>query len=244
MKILSLFSEILITIVVLSGTVVLVAPAIVSEVVDGSISVLAWADDDKDDGEEADDEDERGRKDRDDDQDGEDDEDNEDNDGDDEDQGRDDDEDDDEDNDNDDDDDRDDRDHKVDVCHVSPGNPANAHVVRVDAHAWNRGHSPHNAGNPGHSLDFLMGSGDSCPRSVGGPAPTPGGQGGSSSQSSSSSSSSSSSTSESSSPSTGQVLGAATSQLAATGDGVLDLVVRFLGALLSGGGILVWRRSR
>src|SRR3989344_3809643 len=204
MKILSLFSEILITIVVLSGTVVLVAPAIVSEVVDGSISVLAWADDDKDDGEEADDED----------------------------------------NDNDDDDDRDDRDHKVDVCHVSPGNPANAHVVRVDAHAWNRGHSPHNAGNPGHSLDFLMGSGDSCPRSVGGPAPTPGGQGGSSSQSSSSSSSSSSSTSESSSPSTGQVLGAATSQLAATGDGVLDLVVRFLGALLSGGGILVWRRSR
>jgi hypothetical protein len=30
------------------------------------------------------------------------------------------------------------------ICHVPPGEPANAHIITIDAHAWNNGHSPHN----------------------------------------------------------------------------------------------------
>lgn len=41
-------------------------------------------------------------------------------------------------------------DHKIEVCHVPPGNPGNAHTVEVDLHAWQNGHSPHNA----HNLDY------------------------------------------------------------------------------------------
>ena len=42
-------------------------------------------------------------------------------------------------------------DHKIEICHVPPGNPANAHTVEVDRSSWNEGHSPHNS----HSLDYV-----------------------------------------------------------------------------------------
>ncbi len=42
-------------------------------------------------------------------------------------------------------------DHKIVICHVPPGNPANAHEIEVDLHAWNNGHTPHN----NHSLDYV-----------------------------------------------------------------------------------------
>jgi len=45
---------------------------------------------------------------------------------------------------------------KVDVCHVPPGNIANAHIISVDAQAWYNGHNPHNA----HDMDGL------CPGSL------------------------------------------------------------------------------
>lgn len=38
---------------------------------------------------------------------------------------------------------------KYDVCHVPPGNPDNAHIINVDASAWDNGHTPHNY----HELD-------------------------------------------------------------------------------------------
>lgn len=52
---------------------------------------------------------------------------------------------------------------KVRICHVPPGNPANAHVIKVDKNAWEAGHSPHNS----HNSDFLVTAGK-CP-----PDPTP-----------------------------------------------------------------------
>lgn len=42
-------------------------------------------------------------------------------------------------------------DHKIEICHVPPGNPANAHTIEVDQNAWTSGHSPHNS----HSLDYV-----------------------------------------------------------------------------------------
>ena len=42
-------------------------------------------------------------------------------------------------------------DHKIEICHVPPGNPANAHTIEVDENAWTNGHSPHN----NHNLDYL-----------------------------------------------------------------------------------------
>ena len=40
---------------------------------------------------------------------------------------------------------------KVTVCHVPPGNPANAHTISIAEEAWNAGHSPHQS----HVLDFI-----------------------------------------------------------------------------------------
>ncbi len=40
---------------------------------------------------------------------------------------------------------------KVTVCHVPPGNPANAHTIVIAEEAWNAGHSPHQS----HVLDYL-----------------------------------------------------------------------------------------
>ena len=51
---------------------------------------------------------------------------------------------------------------KVDVCHVPPGNPANAHVVEVSRNAWENGHTPHNA----HNQDFLVDENRPCPPNV------------------------------------------------------------------------------
>ncbi len=39
---------------------------------------------------------------------------------------------------------------KITICHVPPGNPANAHAITISRNAWENGHSPHNA----HSLDY------------------------------------------------------------------------------------------
>jgi hypothetical protein len=38
------------------------------------------------------------------------------------------------------------------ICHVPPGNPENAHAIRLNKNAWNKGHTEHNA----HSLDFEL----------------------------------------------------------------------------------------
>jgi len=60
---------------------------------------------------------------------------------------------------------------KIYVCHVPPGNPANAHVVWVDAASWNLGHDPHN----GHAQDTPCGSDPTCAVSpnLGCPVPPP-----------------------------------------------------------------------
>ncbi len=47
-------------------------------------------------------------------------------------------------------------DHKILICHVPPGNPDNPQQIEVDQHAWENGHSPHNA----HALDFVIGDGN------------------------------------------------------------------------------------
>lgn len=49
--------------------------------------------------------------------------------------------------------------HKIDICHVPPGNPENAHVIEVDIHAWENGHTPHNA----HNMDFIVDESNTCP---------------------------------------------------------------------------------
>ena len=41
--------------------------------------------------------------------------------------------------------------HKIEICHVPPGNPANARTIEVDNNAWSQGHSVHN----NHSLDYV-----------------------------------------------------------------------------------------
>lgn len=53
---------------------------------------------------------------------------------------------------------------KYDVCHVPPGNPANAHIISVDAHAWDSGHTPHNS----HALDTNCTLGEDCSACIGG----------------------------------------------------------------------------
>jgi hypothetical protein len=50
-------------------------------------------------------------------------------------------------------------DHKISICHVPPGNPANAHVIEIDQHAWANGHTPHNA----HDQDFVVDADQACP---------------------------------------------------------------------------------
>ena len=61
-------------------------------------------------------------------------------------------------------------DHKIDICHVPPGNPANAQTINVDRSSWNNGHSPHNA----HSLDYIGACRvDPTPPPPPTPAPTP-----------------------------------------------------------------------
>ncbi len=42
-------------------------------------------------------------------------------------------------------------DHKIEICHVPPGNPANAHTIEVDLASYTEGHNPHNS----HSLDYV-----------------------------------------------------------------------------------------
>ena len=39
---------------------------------------------------------------------------------------------------------------KIDICHVPPGNPSNAHTISISLNAWENGHSPHNS----HNLDY------------------------------------------------------------------------------------------
>jgi hypothetical protein len=53
-------------------------------------------------------------------------------------------------------------DHKVFVCHVPPGNPANAHIIDVDLSAWLSGHTPHTH----HNMDQLCSSEGGCPACV------------------------------------------------------------------------------
>jgi hypothetical protein len=48
--------------------------------------------------------------------------------------------------------------HKITICHVPPGNPGNAHAIDIDRHAWENGHSPHNA----HALDYVVGPDGQC----------------------------------------------------------------------------------
>jgi hypothetical protein len=51
------------------------------------------------------------------------------------------------------------QDHKITICHVPPGNPDNAHSITIDEHAWENGHTPHNA----HSEDFVVDADHPCP---------------------------------------------------------------------------------
>ena len=51
------------------------------------------------------------------------------------------------------------QDHKISICHVPPGDPANAHVISIDLHAWENGHTPHNA----HDMDFVVDADQACP---------------------------------------------------------------------------------
>ena len=60
------------------------------------------------------------------------------------------------------------QDHKIAICHVPPGNPDNAHIVTIDQHAWENGHTPHNA----HSEDFVVDTNNQC--STGGVTTTTG----------------------------------------------------------------------
>ncbi len=50
------------------------------------------------------------------------------------------------------------KDHKIAICHVPPGNPDNAHVVTIDVHAWENGHTPHNS----HNGDFVVDADNQC----------------------------------------------------------------------------------
>jgi hypothetical protein len=50
-------------------------------------------------------------------------------------------------------------DHKISICHVPPGNPENAHVIDVDKHAWEEGHTPHNS----HNMDYVITDDKNCP---------------------------------------------------------------------------------
>jgi len=40
---------------------------------------------------------------------------------------------------------------KITICHVPPGNPANAQTISVDRNAWENGHDPHNK----HNMDYV-----------------------------------------------------------------------------------------
>jgi len=51
------------------------------------------------------------------------------------------------------------QDHKITICHVPPGNPDNAHAISIDLHAWENGHTPHNA----HDMDFVVDADHQCP---------------------------------------------------------------------------------
>jgi hypothetical protein len=51
------------------------------------------------------------------------------------------------------------QDHKISICHVPPGNPENAHIITIDLHAWENGHTPHNA----HDADFVVDADHLCP---------------------------------------------------------------------------------
>ena len=51
------------------------------------------------------------------------------------------------------------QDHKISICHVPPGNPGNAHVITIDQHAWENGHTPHNS----HNADFVVDDDNKCP---------------------------------------------------------------------------------
>jgi len=50
-------------------------------------------------------------------------------------------------------------DHKITICHLPPGNPANAQSIEIDKSAWETGHSPHNS----HALDFIIDGSHPCP---------------------------------------------------------------------------------
>ena len=49
--------------------------------------------------------------------------------------------------------------HKITICHVPPGNPANAHAITIDLHAWENRHSQHNT----HDGDFVVDADHQCP---------------------------------------------------------------------------------
>jgi hypothetical protein len=55
-----------------------------------------------------------------------------------------------------------DKDHKITICHVPPGNPANAHEISIDLNAWENGHSQHSA----HGGDFVVDADHQCPAVV------------------------------------------------------------------------------
>lgn len=125
-----------------------------------------------------------------------------------------------------------DQEHKISICHVPPGNPANAHVINIDKSAWENGHTPHNS----HDMDFVVtSSSPDCPKKTSktptpnptatltptpttttpGPTATPTPTPTSSNQNQSSSSTSS----------TSQVLGTTSPQLPKTGPGMASLVL-------------------
>ncbi len=58
---------------------------------------------------------------------------------------------------------------KLTICHVPPGNIANAQTLTISKNAWTTGHSIHNA----HKYDFVMNPGDTCPAGTPRPSSTP-----------------------------------------------------------------------
>jgi hypothetical protein len=59
-----------------------------------------------------------------------------------------------------------DQDHKITICHVPPGNPGNSHLISIDLHAWETGHSPEN------SEDFIVDADHPCQVDDGGTTTT------------------------------------------------------------------------
>ncbi len=50
------------------------------------------------------------------------------------------------------------QDHKITICHIPPGNVDNPQEITIDLHAWENGHTPHNA----HADDFVVTADHQC----------------------------------------------------------------------------------